>query len=100
MEKQQQNRWWAGLVPSLLILFVSCLIVSPQVIAHSTMLGSDSIFHYNRFYEAAKQIQNWNFSFFQSNYGFQQSGRIVNAVYGPLFAYLNGALLGLVRTWY
>lgn len=100
MEKQQQNRWREKLIPYLLILFISCLIVSPQVIAHSTMLGSDSIFHYNRFYEAAKQIQNWNFSFFQSNYGFQQSGRIVNAVYGPIFAYLNGALLGLVRTWY
>lgn len=100
MHWQQQRRRWDQLAPYLVILVISCLIVLPQVIAHSTMLGSDSIFHYNRFYEAAKQLQNWNLSFFQSNYGFQQSGRVVNAVYGPLFAYINGALLGIVRTWY
>lgn len=86
--------------PYLAILVISLIIVTPQMVAHSTILGSDSIFHFNRFYEAAKQIQNGNWSFFQTNYAFQQSGRIINAIYGPLFAYLNGALLGILGTWY
>ncbi|MDO4903411.1 MAG: cell division protein [Limosilactobacillus sp.] len=73
----------------------------PQIISHGVILGTDSIFHFNRFYDAAKQIQQWNWSYFQSNYSFQQSGRVINAVYGPLFAYLNGILLGLLgSTWF
>ena len=96
---QKHPRGQAAL-PYLIILFAALVIIAPQVIAHSMILGSDSIFHFNRFYDAAKQVQNHNFSFFQTNYGFQQSGRIINAIYGPLFAYLNGCILGLVGTWY
>ncbi|MCT3495636.1 hypothetical protein EFR60_07575, partial [Lactobacillus delbrueckii subsp. bulgaricus] len=33
-------------------------------------------------------------------YGFNQSGRVINAFYGPAFAYLNGLLLLAVGTWY
>ena len=39
------------------------------------------------------QLKNGNFSYFLSLYGFQQSGRIVNALYGPFFAYLQGGLI-------
>ncbi|MCD7125670.1 cell division protein [Limosilactobacillus agrestis] len=87
-------------MPYCAIAAMAYLIMFPQLVSHSVILGTDSIFHFNRFYDAAKQIQQLNFSYFQSNYSFQQSGRIINAVYGPLFAYLNGAILGVVGTWY
>ena len=78
-------------LPYCAIAAMAYLIMFPQFVSHGVILGTDSIFHFNRFYDAAKQIQQLNFSYFQSNYSFQQSGRIINAVYGPLFAYLNGA---------
>lgn len=87
-------------LPYVAIMAMTYLIIFPQLVSHGVILGTDSIFHFNRFYDAAKQLQQFNFSYFQSNYCFQQSGRIINAVYGPLFAYLNGAILGLVGTWY
>lgn len=90
---------WA--LPYLAIAIMSYIIMYPQIISHGVILGTDSIFHFNRFYDAAKQIQQGNWSYFQSNYSFQQSGRIINAVYGPLFAYLNGILLGVLgSTWF
>lgn len=87
-------------IPYCAIFAMAYLIMFPQFVSHGVILGTDSIFHFNRFYDAAKQIQQWNFSYFQSNYCFQQSGRIINAVYGPLFAYLNGIILGAVGTWF
>lgn len=87
-------------IPYCAIAAMAYLIMFPQFVSHGVILGTDSIFHFNRFYDAAKQIQQWNFSYFQSNYCFQQSGRIINAVYGPLFAYLNGIILGMVGTWF
>lgn len=87
-------------IPYCAIIAMAYLIMFPQFVSHGVILGTDSIFHFNRFYDAAKQIQQWNFSYFQSNYCFQQSGRIINAVYGPLFAYLNGIILGAVGTWF
>ncbi len=47
------------------------------------ILGSDVVFHFNRFYETSQQIKEGNFQYFLSIYGFQQSARIVNALYGP-----------------
>lgn len=87
-------------LPYLAICAMAYIIMYPQLISHGVILGTDSIFHFNRFYDAAKQIQQFNFSYFQSNYCFQQSGRVINAVYGPLFAYLNGALIGILGTWF
>ncbi|MDU1879425.1 MAG: hypothetical protein E6779_07590, partial [Finegoldia magna] len=55
---------------------------------------------YNRFYEDAMQLKNGNFSYFLSLYGFQQSGRIVNALYGPFFSYLQGGLVLISGTWF
>lgn len=86
---------WA--LPYLAIAIMAYIIMYPQIISHGVILGTDSIFHFNRFYETAKQIQQGNWSYFQSNYSFQQSGRVINAAYGPFFAYLNGILLG---TWF
>lgn len=63
-------------------------------------LGWDMSFHYNRFYEAAMQIKQGNFSYFLQLYSFNSSGRIVNALYSPFLAYLNGGLLLLSGTWF
>ena len=68
---------------SLLIAFAVFIGYTTTIYKKMSILGSDSIFHYNRFYEAAMQLKNGNFSYFLSLYGFQQSGRIVNALYDP-----------------
>ena len=78
---------------------VSLFLVLPQILNHSLILGGDSLFHFNRIYDIYMQFKTGNFSYFQSNYGFLQSGRIINALYGPGFAYLLGALLVLVHNW-
>lgn len=85
---------------SLIIIAFAVLLVTPQLLTRKVILGSDSIFHYNRFYEAAMQLKNGNLSYFLSLYGFQQSGRIVNALYGPFFAYLQGGLILISGTWF
>ncbi len=58
------------------------------------------LFHYNRFYDASEQIKNNNLQYFISIYGFQQSGRIVNSLYGPAFAYLQGLLVLVSKSWF
>lgn len=84
----------------LIILLIAMLFVVPQLWTHQMILGADAIFHYNRFYETAQQINTGNYSYFISLFGFQQSGRIVNAVYGPLFSYLQGLLVLLAGSWF
>ncbi|WDF83404.1 hypothetical protein PQ472_03955 [Lacticaseibacillus pabuli] len=85
--------------PVLIILLVSLGCTLPQLFNHSLILGVDSIFHLNRFYEAAMQLQHHDLSYFQSNYAFQQSGRIVTALYGPYLTYLIGGLLLALGSW-
>lgn len=93
--KSKEKLW----VPLIIVSF-AVLLVTPQLFTKKVILGSDSVFHYNRFYEAAMQLKNGNFSYFLSLYGFQQSGRIVNALYGPFFAYLQGGLVLISGTWF
>lgn len=83
-------------------LFVgfSLLLLVPHLLTKGMVTGADLIFHYNRFYDAAMQMKAGNFSYIISLYGYQQSGRIVNALYGPYFAYLQGALVLLSGTWF
>ena len=76
------------------------LLISPQLIFQQVLFGSDILFHFNRFYDTAMQIKHGNWQYFLSLYGFQQSGRIVNALYGPLIAYLHGSLVLLCGTWF
>lgn len=94
MQKAIKKLW-----PYLLISLVAILILLPQIVTGSYILGVDSIFHMNRFYEAAMQIKTGHFSYFLSIYGYQQSGRIINALYGPLAAYFNGLLLIIAGNW-
>lgn len=82
------------------ILTVSIILIIPQLVTKNMIMGSDSIFHFNRFYETSEQIRNGNLSYFISLYGFQQSGRIVNAFYSPFFAYLHGFIVLLSKNWF
>lgn len=84
----------------LLIFLVSLILILPQVFSGNMILGSDSIFHFNRFYDTDQQIKNFNFNYHISVYGFQQSGRIVNALYGPFIAYFQGFLVLLSKNWF
>lgn len=98
---RQLNIWlrsrWA---PVAGIAIMSFIMIVPQLLTGSVIVGSDGIFHFNRIYDTAKQISTGYWSYWQTNFGFQQSGRVVNAVYGPYSAYLMGALLVVFRSWY
>lgn len=76
------------------------MFVLPQLVTKNLIIGSDAIFHFNRFYDTAMQIKNNNFEYFISRYGFQQSARIVNPFYGPLFSYFQGLLVLIGRSWF
>ncbi|GLB46490.1 hypothetical protein WR164_04690 [Philodulcilactobacillus myokoensis] len=93
--KETIKKW----TPYLLIIIFAFIIVFPQIKSNAYIIGIDSIFHMNRFYDAAMQLKTGHFSYFQSFFGFQHSGRIINALYGPLFAYVNGAILLVVGSW-
>lgn len=95
------KRWWESKsAPIIVILLMAVALMSKQLLTHSVLLGADSIFHFNRFYDTAMQIKTGKFNYFQANFGFDQTGRVVNAIYGPIVSYLSGALLILCRNWY
>lgn len=85
--------------PYLTIIGVAIIVLLSQIVTGAYILGVDSIFHMNRFYDTMMQIKTGNWSYFISIYGFQQSGRIINALYGPLTAYVNGLLLLITGSW-
>ncbi len=82
-----------------LFFAMSVVMILPQINQHAMILGVDSLFHMNRFYDTAMQLKDHNLQYFISMYGYFGSGRIVNALYGPGVAYLNGALLLIVGSW-
>ena len=84
----------------LWLIIICFLMLLPQFISGGVIIGNDTLFHFNRFYDAAMQLRTGHFNYFQTNYGFQQNGRVINAVYGPAFAMLNGALLALTHNWF
>ncbi|KAF1296185.1 hypothetical protein BAU15_10380 [Enterococcus sp. JM4C] len=84
----------------LLIAGFAGLFIMPHLLSQNMIIGSDAIFHFNRFYDTAQQIREGNFNYFISQYGFQQSGRIVNAFYGPFLAYLHGLIVLLSKNWF
>lgn len=99
MSIKKQNVLLAS-ISYIIFGFVILIILSYQIRTHTAIFVSDGYFHFSRFYDAAQQIKTNNFSFFQSNWGFNQSERIVNALYGPYFAYLMGAILLICGTWF
>lgn len=83
-----------------IIILAAFLMVSAQLYKHGIILGNDMMFHFNRFYEAYMQIKTGDFNYFQSIFSFDQSGRIVNALYGPDFSYLQGLLMFFTKNWF
>ncbi|MBM7642852.1 hypothetical protein [Streptococcus loxodontisalivarius] len=84
----------------LFFAIFSLLLMLVPIVERSVPTGWDLSFHYNRFYETAMQIKEGNYSYFTMLYGFNSTGRIINALYGPLFAYINGLLVLISGTWY
>lgn len=85
--------------PLIVFGLLTIIMLSSLILNNTLILSYDTIFHFNRFYDTAEQIRNGNFNYFQMNYGFLQTGRIVNALYGPLVAYIFGFILLLSYNW-
>lgn len=88
------KRWWW-----LVVAMLATLCVALQAQLHGIIISGDTVFHFTRFYDTYEQIITGKFNYFQLNFGFYQSGRIINTVYGPLFAYLAGGLLALTKRY-
>lgn len=86
--------------PILIILMGAYLLIAVQFRFYRTLMDIDTWFHYNRFYDISEQFSTHHFSYFQTNFGFERSGRVINAVYGPLFAYVNGLFVYLLGNWF
>lgn len=85
--------------PYIVIVLFAVAIISPVISNHAYIGGLDSYFHMNSFYEDAMQIKHNQYSYFLSIFGFDQSARVVNAVYAPGFNYVMGELLLLCGSW-
>ncbi|WP_159723095.1 hypothetical protein [Enterococcus sp. CSURQ0835] len=81
------------------LIFVSFIMVSPQIYRRSLSIGADAVFHFNRFYELATQLSQGKFNYYQTLFGFNQSGRIINALYGYDFAFFQAVLLVIFKSW-
>lgn len=93
--KRLARHFW----PYLLIVLMAVIMLWPQIHDHAFVSGYDYYFHMSRTYEAAMQIRTGHFSYFLSLFSWNHSGRIVNAVYGPLGGYASGLVLLLVHSW-
>lgn len=98
--KKDLKQIWLRMWPYLFFIVVITVMILPQLKSRATLIGNDTFFHFSRFYDTAMQISTSKFNWFQTNFGFQHSGRVVNAVYGPYFAYLNGLLLSFCKNWF
>ena len=103
MKKQSvekyKNKIIDYLIPIILSLVIATVLIWTELTTRSGLTLDDTAFHFHRFYDTYQQIHNHNFSYFQMNYGMGESGRIVNALYGPFFAYLMGGLLLFCSSW-
>lgn len=97
--EKYKNKIIDYLIPIILSLVIATVLIWTELTTRSGLTLDDTAFHFHRFYDTYQQIQNHNFSYFQMNYGMGESGRIVNALYGPFFAYLLGSLLLFCSSW-
>lgn len=97
--KKNWKRIGLKILPSFLMIVFTFFIMRYSIVNQSFIGGLDTNFHMNIFYEAARQIATGHYSYFMSLYGFNQSGRIVNALYGPVFSYLGGLWLLITHSW-
>ncbi len=92
--------------PPVMILLVSIAVMMPQILGHQVILGGvttvqgDALFHFNRIYDAMMQLKTLHFHYFVSDFGFNQSARVINAVYGPFSSYIYGAVLLVTGSWW
>lgn len=100
VKREKLEKIWAHIWPYLLAILVTSIMILPQLHANVMTVRGDTFFHYSRFYDIYMQLKTGHFNYFQSNFGFQQSGRIINALYGPGFALINGIILCLAHTWF
>lgn len=84
----------------IIITLVTGISLFIQIKARANFIYGDTAFHYNRFYDLYRQIKTGNFNYFQAIYGFNESGRMINAVYGPGFAFFNAMLLFICQSWF
>lgn len=63
--------------PLILSVLLATILQIPELINHVALTGSDTIFHFSRFYDTAQQIRNHNFSYFQMNYGMGENRKLV-----------------------
>lgn len=99
MENRKKNSLVRFLKPILVFSLISLLILLPQIYHKYIVLGNDVVFHFNRFYDLAMQMESGKFNYFQSVFGFNGSGRIVNALYGYDLAFFLSFLLFLSKSW-
>ena len=97
--EKYKNKIIDYLIPIILSLVIATVLIWTELTTRSGLTLDDTAFHFHRFYDTYQQIQNHNFSYFQMHYGMGESGRIVNALYGPFFAYLMGSLLLFCSSW-
>ena len=95
----RKNNFKFEILSILIILVCAIILVIPQIRSNAVIFGTDTVFHINSFYETASQILNGKFSYFQSNFGYNGSARIVSALYGPAINYLGGIILALSKSW-
>lgn len=86
-------------IPIVFSTVLATVFLLPFLLKNIGISGADTIFHLGRFYDTSQQIKTHNFSYFQTNYGMGANGRIVNALYGPFFAYFLGGLLLFCKSW-
>lgn len=81
------------------IVILAFLLVLPSILYGQLpgIDGLDSFFHISRYMDTAMQIKTGHYSFFQQFFTLNNSGKIVNALYGPLVAYFQGLLLNIVH---
>lgn len=85
--------------PYLIIVIIAVCILWPQISNNAYISSMDYYFHMSRTYEAMMQIKTGHFSYFLSLFSWQHNFRIINAVYGPIWAYISGLILLLVKSW-
>lgn len=86
--------------PYLVIVVIAFVYALPQLNVRGIYVGADSSFHFNRAFEAMSRLKYLNFHNSQiSLYGFNASGRIINALYGPGLGYFFGVVLLLTKSW-
>lgn len=89
-----------SLWPYLVIISIAFVYALPQLQIRGIYVGADNAFHFNRAFEAMSRIKHLNFNNSQmSLYGFNSSGRVVNALYGPGLGYFFGLILLLTKSW-